>query len=136
MGNESLRTLRELSIGLDSFFEFANNSFQNAQSGFPPYNLWKKENGFTLELALAGYAKEDISINHQENVLSIFSKKQDEDTARTLLHKGISNKMFAKSFTLADNVFVKSAAFTNGMLTIELERIIPEEKKIKTITIN
>jgi molecular chaperone IbpA len=107
--------------------------------GFPPYNIRKlDEENFTIELALAGLDEDDVEIEVKEGVLtvrSIWDEKKDADEQHQLLHRGISFKKFTRSFTLADDLNVDGASFKNGLLTIGLERIIPEHKKAKKIKI-
>ena len=136
--NYGIDRLRPLSIGLDDFFNFANALMAETPVKFPPYNIHKLDDSqYTIEMALAGYKKEDIELTSHDGVLTIQSVKQSEptDDAKTL-HKGISNRAFSKSFGLADNVVVRDASLLDGMLVIKLEQIIPEEKKRKVITIN
>tara|TARA_R110000744_G_scaffold96297_4_gene186114 strand:- start:131 stop:508 length:378 start_codon:yes stop_codon:yes gene_type:complete len=107
--------------------------------GFPPYNIRKlDEENFTIELALAGLDEDDVEIEVKEGVLtvrSVWDEKKDADEQHQLLHRGISFKKFTRSFTLADDLNVDGASFKNGLLTIGLERIIPEHKKAKKIKI-
>ena len=111
---------------------------QAESSGFPPYNIQKTEDfKFEIEMALAGFDKKDISVEVAEGVLTIKSIK-DKDTGATdefTLYKGISKRNFTRKFTLADDIVVNDAKLENGMLTISLERIIPEEKKPRQITV-
>tara|TARA_Y100001937_G_scaffold36800_1_gene52600 strand:+ start:1989 stop:2330 length:342 start_codon:yes stop_codon:yes gene_type:complete len=108
------------------------------QVNYPPYNIVKTgEYTYDIELALAGFSRDDINVEYQDNVLTVKSiKKADEDeTANGVIHKGISKRYFAKSFTVADDVEVKGAELKDGLLKISLERIIPESKKARTIKI-
>jgi len=111
---------------------------QAESSGFPPYNIVKDaEDGYkyTIEMALAGYSKDDIEIDFAEGCLTIKSKKQEDAKDTLSIWKGISNRSFTRKFTLADEVVVNSAELKDGMLRVELERIIPEEKLPKKIEI-
>lgn len=132
-----LHKLRPLSIGLEDFFDFANTLLAETNIKFPPYNTSKVgENTYQIEMALAGYKKEDIEITMHDGVLTVKSVKrvEPEDDSK-VLYKGISNRSFSRSFTLADNVVVNNASMEDGMLRIELEQIVPEAKKLKTIAI-
>tara|TARA_B100001250_G_C19360576_1_gene597517 strand:+ start:227 stop:565 length:339 start_codon:yes stop_codon:yes gene_type:complete len=108
----------------------------NAQStGFPPYNIHKGgDYSYTIEMALAGFSKEDIEIEVAENTLSVRSDKKDE-TDEWTFHRGISYRKFDRKFTLAEDIVVNGAKLENGMLTIDLERIVPEEKKPRLIEV-
>ena len=95
------------------------------------------DNTYDVELALAGFNKDDIEVEYKENMLTVKSKKQDEakDEDGNVIHRGISKRMFNKSFTIANDVEVKGAELKDGLLKVSLERIIPEHKKAKTIDI-
>jgi molecular chaperone IbpA len=109
------------------------------QVNYPPYNIVKTgENTYDIELALAGFSKDDIKVEYENNVLYITSVKQAETEKEindAVLHRGISKRMFSKSFTVSDDVEVKGAELKDGLLKVSLERIIPESKKPRTIKI-
>ena len=123
------------SIGFDRMFDNLMNV--PTASSYPPYNIVKHDDDkFTIEIAVAGFSKAEIEIEFRENTLKIESKSRPEgDDEKEYLHKGISNRAFTRSFRLSDDVVVKGATFENGLLNVELERIIPEEKKPRTIKI-
>ena len=127
-------------VGFDRTFDrlFDYVTHQAESTGFPPYNIQKTEDyKFEIEMALAGFDKKDIEIEVAEGVLTVKSLK-DKDTNTTddyTLYKGISQRNFTRKFTLADDIVVKGAELKNGMLTITLERIVPEEKKPQLITV-
>ena len=127
-------------VGFDRTFDrlFAYVTHQAESTGYPPYNIQKTEDfKFEIEMALAGFDKKDIEIEVAEGVLTIKSVK-DKDTGSTdeyTLYKGISQRNFTRKFTLADDIVVNGAELKNGMLTINLERIVPEAKKPKMITV-
>ena len=130
--------LRPHTIGYDTIFDHFNDMFEGAslQTNYPPYDIIKhSENKYDIQLALAGYSKEDIVIEVKENTLSIKSIKQSEDDKVEILHRGISKRYFERYFTIADDVKVKSAELQNGLLVISLERIIPDHKKSRIIKI-
>tara|TARA_B100000085_G_scaffold980_1_gene945 strand:+ start:252 stop:638 length:387 start_codon:yes stop_codon:yes gene_type:complete len=119
-------------MGDDGFF------VRNTMSNFPPYNIVKTgENTYDVELALAGFNKKDIEVEYKENLLTVKSKKQEEtkDEDGNIIHRGISKRMFSKSFTIANDVEVKGAELKDGLLKVSMERIIPEHKKAKSIQI-
>jgi molecular chaperone IbpA len=134
--------LRPFQVGFDHAFERFNTQLEHTQgSNFPPYNIKKLDNfNWTIEMALAGFNKKDIEVEYADNQLtikSIFEKdeKVEEDTSTTV-HRGISKRQFKKAFTLADEVVVNGAELKDGMLIVDLEKIVPEEKKPRTIKIS
>ena len=104
---------------------------------FPPYNIVKTgDNKYDVELALAGFNKKDIDVTVEDRVMTIKSiVKESKEKEDGVIHKGIAKRMFSKSFTIADDVEVKGAELKDGLLKVSLERIIPESKKAKTISI-
>tara|TARA_B100000927_G_scaffold269865_1_gene245567 strand:+ start:4442 stop:4897 length:456 start_codon:yes stop_codon:yes gene_type:complete len=133
-------TVTPYAVGFDRQFDrlWDYATHQAESSGFPPYNIQKTEDyKFVIEMALAGFDKKDISVEVADGVLTIKSIK-DKDTGATdeyTLYKGISKRNFTRKFTLADDIVVNDAVLENGMLSISLERIIPEEKKPRMITV-
>lgn len=125
-----------ITVGFDSMFDrlFEDVERNGNATGFPPYNIRKdNENIYTIEMAVAGFSKDDIEIELKEGILKISSKNDQEEGE--YLHRGIAKRAFSRSFTLSDDILVKEADLVNGMLTINLERIIPEEKKPRMIEI-
>ena len=109
-------------------------------SNYPPYNIVKTgKHSYDVEVALAGYGKKDIDVTYEDGMLTIKSIKDKEtkevEDNEGMLHKGIAKRMFSKSFTIADDVVVKGAELKDGLLKVSMERIIPEAKKARTITI-
>ncbi len=135
--------LRPITVGFDNMFDhfehmMDDSFFRGTMGNFPPYNIVKTgENTYDVELALAGFNKNDIEVEYKENLLSVKSKKQEEvkDDDGNVIHRGISKRMFSKSFTIANDVEVKGAELKDGLLKVSLERIVPEHKKAKTIEI-
>ncbi len=135
--------LRPLTVGFDDMFDhfehmMDDSFFGRSVGNFPPYNIVKTgENTYDVELALAGFNKKDIEVEYKENLLTVKSKKQEETTDEdgNIIHRGISKRMFSKTFTIANDVEVKGAELKDGLLKVSLERIIPEGKQAKTITI-
>ena len=135
--------LRPVSVGFDNVFDHFERMFDDDFTSFnaptfPFYNIVKQgKNKYDIELALAGYSKDDIEVNLENGVLSIKSKKEDKEESKDgeILHKGIAKRYFSKSFTIADDVEVKGAELKDGLLRVSLERIVPENKKPKTIEI-
>ena len=137
--------LRPLSVGFDDMFDHFESMFDVPTVNYPPYNLVKTGNHkFDIEIALAGFNKKDIEITSENNTLTIESKVKsivndsvgaDAKKDEQMIHKGISKRYFKRSFTIADDVEVKGAELKDGLLKVSLEKIIPESKKLKTITI-
>ena len=137
--------LRPITVGFDDMFDhfehmMDDSFFGRSVANFPPYNIVKTgENTYDVELALAGFNKKDIEVEYKENQLTVKSKKQEKqeetDEDGNVIHRGISKRMFSKSFTIANDVEVKGAELKDGLLKVSMERIIPEHKKAKTIEI-
>jgi molecular chaperone IbpA len=138
--------LRPLTVGFDNVFDqleymMEDRFFEKGTvANFPPYNIVKTgENTYDVELALAGFNRKDIEVEYKENQLTVKSKKQDKpeetDEDGNMIHRGISKRMFSRSFTIANDVEVKGAELKDGLLKVSLERIIPDHKKAKTIEI-
>ena len=133
-----LNRLRPFTIGFDDVF----NTFEtlstsnNFSSTYPPYDIVKIDDyKYNVELAVAGFSKNDIQVDYADNTLTIESKKEKETEDENFIHRGISKRYFKKSFTIADDVILNGAELKDGLLTIELEKILPEGKKPKTIEI-
>jgi len=141
--------IRKFGVGFDSMVDqltsdFFTDSFQGTQN-FPPYNIIKiSEYGYDIEMAVAGFSEEDLEIDYADNVLTISSKEtepfKDSDSKSNsslieYIHKGIAVRKFTKKFTLAEDVIVKDAVLANGMLTISMEKVVPEGKKKRSIKI-
>ena len=123
------------SIGFDNLFDRLFDIDLESSGTYPPYNISKvDDNNYIIEMALAGFSKDDIEIEVAENTLSVRSDKKDE-TDEWTFHRGISYRKFDRRFTLADDIVVNGAKLENGMLTIDLERIVPEEKKPRLIEV-
>ncbi len=130
--------LRPHTIGYDTIFDHFNDIFEGSglQTNYPPYDIIKQsDTKYDIQIALAGYSKEDIDVEIKENTLSIKSIKKDDNDNVEILHRGISKRYFERHFTIADDVKVNGAELKNGLLTIALERVIPEHKKSRVIKI-
>jgi len=120
----------------------AHDQFAKNVPGYPPYNIVKvDDNKYQIELAVAGFGKTEIDIELANNTLVVkggatTNVPTTEDNPITYLWKGISDKSFTRSFTLADTVEVKNAEYINGMLKIFLENVIPDSKKSRKVDIN
>ena len=128
------------SIGFDSLFDRLFDMDTTRDSGYPPYNIRKiNEYQYSIELALAGFSKDDIEVEVTEGQLAIRSKKLEEKTEvnsdDSFVHKGIARRSFMRTFTLSDDIIVKGADLQVGMLIFDLEKVIPDEKKPRLIQI-
>ena len=130
--------LRPLSVGFDDMFDHFESMFDVPTINYPPYNIVKTgDNKFDIEVALAGFNKKDINVTSENNMLTIESKQDEKskDKDGEVIHKGISKRYFKRSFTIADDVEVKGAELKDGLLKVSMEKIIPDAKKLKTISI-
>ena len=129
------RDLSPFTIGFDNVFTQLDRVRQLPQTNYPPYNIRKgtTEDTFLIELAVAGFGEDDLTITVKENNLTVVGDIGDKD--KGFVHQGISQRKFSRNFVLADDVVIKGSDLTNGILTIYAERIVPEEKKARTIEI-
>ena len=134
---DNFNQLTPYAVGYDKMFEHLNSYVSNnvTSTGFPPYNISKGgDYNYVIEMALAGFSKKDIEIEVADGTLTIRSTKENEESEDTI-HRGISYRKFNRKFTIADDIIVKDASLENGMLQINLERIVPEEKKPRLIEV-
>mgnify|MGYP001415672737 CR=1 FL=1 len=125
-------------VGFDQLFDRLFDMDVNSSNGYPPYNIVKSDDyNYIIEMAVAGFNKDQIEIELSDGELSIRSKIKEnrDDENKNLIHQGISYRSFTRKFTLSDEIQVKKADLKDGMLRIELEKIIPEHKKPKLISI-
>ena len=136
--------LKPFSIGFDDMFDQFENMLGNGsltmQSNYPPYNIRKTgKDNYAIEVALAGFNKNDVEVEFEDNLLTVrtkqVNKSENNNADGEIIHKGISQRQFARSFTIADDVKVNGAELKDGLLTISCERIVPEHKKRKLIEI-
>ena len=136
---DNFNQLTPYAVGFDRVFDQLQNYVENNSSstGYPPYNIRKDgEYNYDIEMALAGFSKKDIEVEVADGVLTIRSVKETSDESdEWTLHRGISSRKFNRKFTLADDIVVNDAKLENGLLTITLEQIVPEEKKPRLISI-
>ena len=125
------------SIGFDNLFDRLFDMDLESSNSYPPYNISKiDDNNYVIEMALAGFNKDDIEIELADSELTVRSKKrEDSNKDVNLIHQGISHRSFNRKFTLSEEILVKNAEMKNGMLIIKLEKFIPENKKPKLINI-
>jgi molecular chaperone IbpA len=124
-------------IGFDSLFEQLNRNFANSKSdNYPPHNVVKLDDThYVIEVAVAGFAEDEIDVELKENVLTVRGEQVKQDNEVEYLHKGISARNFTRTFPLAEHIEVRGATVKNGILAIALEQVVPEENKPKKIAI-
>tara|TARA_Y200000002_G_scaffold232874_1_gene192304 strand:+ start:2132 stop:2584 length:453 start_codon:yes stop_codon:yes gene_type:complete len=137
--------LRPVTVGFDNVFDHFESMFDEGMfrmptaTNFPPYNIVKTgEYTYDVELALAGFSKNDIEVHYENNMLTVKSKQKDKSEAKDsegVIHRGISKRWFSKSFTISDDVEIKGAELKDGLLKVSMERIVPEGKKARTIEV-
>ena len=135
---QDFQKMMGLTVGFDTFFDRFFDMDSTRDSGYPPYNIRKlNEVQYVIEVALAGFSKDDIEVEVTDGKLVIRSTedKEGESQSDSFVHKGIAKRAFSRSFTLSDDIIVKGADLKDGMLNIELEKVIPEEKKSRLIPI-
>jgi molecular chaperone IbpA len=129
-----LMEIQRNSIGLDEWFKRFDTAYET-HTNYPPYNLVKESSvDFRLEIALAGYKREDIEVTTEWNKLFVEAKKSG-DSKDTYLHQGLAKRAFTRTWTLSDDVEVKDVSFVDGLLTVKLNRVIPEHQKRKVYEI-
>ena len=134
-------SLKPFSIGFDSIFNEFDRMLDSSDfvSNYPPYNINQvKDNKYKIEVALAGFDKKDIAVEAKENTLTIRSKKEEKTNEKVdgVVHKGIASRQFIRSFALGDDIKVNDAKLENGLLTVDLEREVPEEEKPRLIEVH
>ena len=137
--------LKPFTVGFDDMFAHFDHMVDHlphmtAANSYPPYDIVKTGSlTYDIQVALAGYSKKDISVSFEDNILKIESVKSKEEKEVEdndgVLHKGIAKRSFSKGFTIADDVEVKGAELKDGLLKVSLEKIVPDHKKARTITI-
>jgi len=135
---DNFNKLTPYAVGFDRVFDQLGRYVDNniSSTGFPPYNITKEgEYNLVIEMALAGFSKNDIEVMVEDGTLSIRSKKEDTSESAGEIYLGIAYRKFERKFTLADSVVVNGAKLENGMLTIDIERVVPEEKKPRLIEV-
>ena len=134
---DNFNQLTPYAVGFERQFNRLNDyvAHQQTSTGFPPYNIRKDGDlNHVIEMALAGFSKDDIEVEVAQGVLTVRSMKENTDDDSNV-YRGISYRKFNRKFTLADDIVVNDAKLENGLLSIELEQIVPEEKKPRLIKI-
>ena len=118
----------------DEFFKLQSNA-KNVPN-YPPYNLIKDGDSYTIEMAMAGLTDKDVDVVLEDRTLSITYEKSEEDIDEGVIHKGLAQRSFKRSFNLAEDIEVQKAQLKNGLLSIRMERIVPDEKKPQKIKLS
>lgn len=125
-------------VGFDRIFDLMD-SYAEQSNGYPPYNIERSdETHYRITLAVAGFGEKDLNIEVKEGVLTVTGQRDEQEKAeqRSFLYQGIAGRAFERRFQLAEHVEVRAAKLENGLLHVDLERVIPEEKKPRRISIN
>lgn len=139
MRSFDLSPLFRSTIGFDRLAQMLDSvaQFDPANQAYPPYNIeHSDETHYRITLAVAGFSEKDLNVEVREGVLTVQGKRPDETETARYLHQGIAGRSFERRFQLAENVEVLGATLENGLLHIDLERIVPEEQKPRRIEIN
>ena len=121
-------------VGFDRLIDMLDSA---SDQGYPPYNIERSdENNYRVTVAVAGFGEKDLAVDVKDRVLTISGKREGESKPGAYLHQGIAGRAFERNFQLAEHGEVKGARLENGLLHVELERIVPEEKKPRRIAIN
>lgn len=137
----TMRTLAEFdpflkrTIGFDSLFRTLDSMTDSTQDNYPPYNIVKNDNYYKIEVSVSGFSEEELSVVHENYVLTISGSKDSKDEEYEYLHKGIASRDFVKKFTLSKDLVVVDATINDGLLVVTLELVVPEEKKPRVIDI-
>ena len=140
MRTYDLSPLYRSAVGFDRLANLLENAARSSQdSGYPPYNIETLgENAYRIEIAVAGFTPDELNIEVKENLLTVTGRKSANDDVvpqKTYLHRGLAERDFERRFQLADYVVVKGADLSNGLLTIDLQRELPEALKPRRIEI-
>lgn len=128
---------RRSTVGFDRLFDLLETGMRgDASDGYPPFDIVKdSDDSYRITLAVAGFRPDEIEVVAQQNQLSVIGKRAEEDGQREYLHRGIATRDFERRFQLADFIEVGAAGFDNGLLSIELRRVVPEAMKPRKIAI-
>ena len=122
-------------VGFDHLFDMLEQGIDSG-NGYPPYNIERTdETHYRISVAVAGFAEKDLSVEVRDGVLTLTGKREESEK-QNYLHQGIAGRAFERRFQLAEHVEVRAAKLENGLLHIDLERVVPEEKKPRRIAIN
>tara|TARA_B100000470_G_scaffold219803_1_gene207231 strand:- start:450 stop:833 length:384 start_codon:yes stop_codon:yes gene_type:complete len=123
------------SFGLDNIFNALQQFDRNPPAKYPPHNIIRNGDKYVLEFALAGWSEDEIKVELEKNILRVTGQKSESDESGDFVHRGIANRNFNSQFTIGDNIEIVGGELVNGVLTINMDIIIPEEDKPRTIKI-
>ena len=128
---------RNLTVGFDNVFDQLSSLSQFEIPKYPPYNIKKiDDNKYQLEMALAGFAKSDLEVEVKDNTLTVTGNSADDtETTNSFVYKGIAQRAFTRQWALMDYLKVFNANFKDGVLTVDMELNLPEDKKAKKIEV-
>jgi molecular chaperone IbpA len=138
MRNFDFSPLFRSTVGFDRVLDLLDSvSRYDTTQTFPPYNIERTdENHYRITIAVAGFAEKDLNVEVRDGVLTVQGKRSEESDKQGYLYQGIAGRAFERRFQLAEHVEVKGAKLENGLLHVDLERIVPEERKPRRIPIN
>lgn len=123
-------------VGFDRLASLLETAAADTASGYPPYNIERTdENAYRIEVAVAGFRPEELSVEVKENLLTVQGRKTANDTAKAYLHRGLAERNFERRFQLSDYVVVTDASLADGLLAISLKRELPEALKPRQVPI-
>ncbi|MGH6870236.1 MAG: Hsp20 family protein [Rhizomicrobium sp.] len=132
--------LSRSTIGFDRLFDMLDQMAQHdTANGYPPYNIERTDDAhYRVSLAVAGFAEKDLTIELRDGVLTVAGKREESEKSdgTNVLYQGIAGRAFERRFQLAEHVEVRGAKLENGLLHVDLEQVVPEEKKPRRIAIN
>jgi molecular chaperone IbpA len=126
-------------VGFDRLFDMLDHAtrVESMTANWPPYNIEKVgDDHYVITMAIAGFSPDEVELTQQENTLLVAGQKNGSDEGKQYLHRGIATRAFKQTFNLADHVKVTGASLDNGLLTVELEREVPEALKPRRIEIS
>jgi len=136
MRNIDFSPLYRSAVGFDRLAAQLNSAAAEAGQGYPPYNIERTDDqAYRIDIAVAGFKPEELSIEVRENLLTVTGRKTANDEARRYLHRGLAERDFERKFQLADHVIVKDANLADGLLSIDLVREVPEALKPRQVPI-
>lgn len=137
MRNPDFSPLYRSAIGFDRLFNLLETGQTQSNGGYPPYNVeLVDENQYRIAIAVAGFAEQELEITAHDNLLIVKGSHDGEPAPRNYLYQGIAERNFERKFQLAEHIQIKGANLENGLLYIDLERIVPEAMKPRRIEIN
>ena len=136
--NAVVDAVERYSVGLDDImYRLHSYGAGSVNEAYPPYNLVKEsEVRWRIEMALAGWSKDEIEVSTESNVLLVKSKSAKAKGEEEYMHRGVATRTFARGFNLADDVEIKDVTFENGMLVISMQKIVPDHQRLKLYDIS